>query len=69
MFISKAEKEDLFYRIAMLEQMVSAIRTSLAYTPEVKTRKGRSWSPEQRAHMSTVMKARHVQEKSQKENV
>jgi hypothetical protein len=53
----------------MLEQMVSAIRTSLAYTPEVKTRKGRTWSEAQRAHMSTVMKARHVQEKSQKEKV
>jgi len=69
MFISKAEKEDLFYRIAVLEHMVRSIKISLDYKPVVEKRKGRTWSEAQRAHMSTVMKARHVQEKSQKENV
>ena len=56
MFISKAEKEDLFYRIAVLEQMVLAMKTSLAYKPETKSTKGRTWSPEQRAQASEQMK-------------
>jgi hypothetical protein len=56
MFISKAEKEDLFYRIAVLEQTVLAMKTSLAYKPETKSTKGRTWSPEQRAQASEQMK-------------
>lgn len=56
MFISKAEKEDLFYRIAVLEQTVLALKTSLAYKPEPKNGKGRTWSPEQRAKASEQMK-------------
>jgi hypothetical protein len=56
MFISKAEKEDLFYRIAVLEQTVLAIKTSLAYKPAPKSNKGRTWSPEQRAKASEQMK-------------
>lgn len=56
MFISKAEKEHLFYRIAVLEQTVLALKTSLAYKPEPKNGKGRTWSPEQRAKASEQMK-------------
>jgi hypothetical protein len=56
MFISKAEKEDLFYRIAVLEQTVLAMKTSMAYKPEPKSNKGRTWSPEQRARASEQMK-------------
>lgn len=56
MFISKVEKEDLFYRIAVLEQTVLAMKTSLAYKPEPSNRKGRDWSPEQRAKASEQMK-------------
>jgi hypothetical protein len=69
MFISKKEKEDLLYRIAMLEQTVRNIKTSLAFKPEVKPSKGREWSPEQRAEASARMKARHAKEKAQKEKV
>jgi hypothetical protein len=56
MFISKAEKEDLFYRIAVLEQTVLSLKNSLAYKPETKSTKGRTWSPEQRAQASEQMK-------------
>jgi hypothetical protein len=69
MFISKAEKEDLFYRIAVLEQAILGIKASLAYKPATNTRKGREWSPEQRAIASANMKARHAKEKAQKEKV
>jgi hypothetical protein len=57
MFISKAEKEDLFYRLAVLEQTIVGIKASLANLSEPKTRKGRDWSPEQRAEASARMKA------------
>lgn len=63
MFISKAEKEDLFYRIAVLEQTVLALKTSLAYKPETKSSKGRTWSPEQRAKASEQMKKSWVAKK------
>jgi hypothetical protein len=69
MFISKAEKEDLFYRIAVLEQTILGIKTSLAYKPATKSSKGREWLPEQRAEASARMKARHAKEKAQKEKV
>ena len=69
MFISKAEKEDLFYRIAVLEQTVLALKTSLAYQPPVKSGKARIMSPENRAKMSAMMKKRHADAKAQKENV
>ena len=57
MFISKAEKEDLFYRIRVLEQEVLAFKIApLRVKPEPKGTKGRTWSPEQRAKASEQMK-------------
>lgn len=67
MFISKAEKEDLFYRIAVLEQTVLALKTSLAYKPKEKTGKGRIWTPEQRALASERMKKQQAEMKAKKE--
>ena len=67
MFISKAEKEDLFYRIAVLEQTVLALKTSLAYKPPVKSGKARTMSPENRAKLSAMMKKRHADAKAKKE--
>jgi hypothetical protein len=69
MFISKAEKEDLFYRIMVLEQTALTLRAAFAQTGMFKPRKGREWSPEQRAIASANMKARHAKEKAQKEKV
>lgn len=69
MFISKAEKEQVYYRLAVLEQTILSIKASLAYKPETSTRKGREWTPEQRAKASALMKERHAKEKSQKEKV
>ena len=68
MFNSKTEKEDLFHRIAVLEQTVIDMKTWLAPKPEESIRKGRQWSLEQRAIASANMKARHAKEKPQKEN-
>jgi hypothetical protein len=57
MFISKSEKEDLFFRIRVLEQEVLAFKTApLRVKPETKSTKGRTWSPEQRAQASEQMK-------------
>jgi hypothetical protein len=60
MFISKAEKDDLFHRINVLEQTVSFLENKLvklsASKPEAPARKGRDWSPEQRAQASEQMK-------------
>ena len=60
MFISKAEKEDLFYRIGVLEKTVIFLENKLvklsASKPEATARKGRDWSPEQRAKASEQMK-------------
>lgn len=67
MFISKAEKEDLFYRIAVLEQTVLSIKASLAYKPAAKTQKGRTWTPEQRKAQSERMKKQQAQAKTKKE--
>lgn len=65
MFISKAEKEDLFYRIAVLEQAILGIKASLAYKPEPE--KKRTMSLENRAKLSAMMKKRHADAKAKKE--
>jgi hypothetical protein len=73
MFISKAEKDDLFHRINVLEQTVSFLENKLVQLSvsktDTSTRKGREWSPAQRAIASANMKARHAKEKAQKEKV
>ena len=70
MFISKAEKEDLFYRIRVLEQEVLAFKTAPLYaTQATKSRKGRDWSPEQRAEASARMKKIQADIKAKKEKV
>ena len=62
MFISKAEKEDLFYRIGVLEQRVNDLTAKvvmLGKFPQAraeKPRQGRDWTPEQRAVASEQMK-------------
>jgi hypothetical protein len=62
MFISKAEKEDLFYRIGLLEQRINDLTAKvviLSKFPEAradKGRQGRTWNPEQRAKASEQMK-------------
>ena len=67
MFISKAEKEELFFRVAMLEQTILGIKASLAYKPEPE--KKRTMSLENRAKLSAMMKKRHADIKAQKEKV
>ena len=69
MFISKAEKEDLFYRIAVLEQTALTLRAAFAQTGMFKPRKGREWSPEQRAEASARMKKIQADIKAKKEKV
>jgi hypothetical protein len=69
MFISKAEKEELFFRVAMLEQTILGIKASLAYKPETRTRKGREWTPEQRKAQSDRMKKQQAQARAKKEKV
>ena len=69
MFISKAEKDDLFLRIALLEQKVLSIKALLAKKPEAKTQKGRSWTPAQRKAQSERMKKQQAQARAKKENV
>ena len=66
MFISKAEKADLFYRIAVLESTVLRLQTSsLCFTTVPKKR---TMSPESRAKISAMMKKRHADAKAKKEN-
>ena len=73
MFISKAEKEQMYYRLAVLEQTVGFLENKLVQLSvsktDTSTRKGREWSPAQRAIASANMKARHAKEKAQKEKV
>ena len=69
MFISKAEKEDLFYRIGVLEQQARDLTAKVVIMskfPEIRkevTSKGRTWSPEQRAKASEQMKKSWVAKK------
>ena len=70
MFISKAEKEQLFFRIAVLEQTVLRLQTASLYVkPAAKTQKGRTWTPEQRKAQSERMKKQQAQAKAKKEKV
>lgn len=67
MFISKTEKEELFFRIKVLEGQVLRLQTSsLVLSPAPK--KKRTMSPETRAKMSAMMKKRHADAKAKKEN-
>jgi hypothetical protein len=75
MFISKAEKEQLVYRLAVLEQRVNDLMmkvVTLSKFPEArsdKTRKGREWTPEQRKAQSDRMKKQQAQARAKKEKV
>ena len=72
MFISKAEKEDLFYRISVLEQRVTDLTMKvvmLSKFPEARAEKKRTMSPENRAKLSAMMKKRHADAKAKKEKV
>jgi hypothetical protein len=70
MFISKAEKASIEARIAQLTalvlkhdvdlQQLLAPKTKLV---EVKPKKGRNWTPEQRAAASERMKNNHLRKK------
>ena len=68
MFISKAEKADLFYRIAVLEKTVRFLEVQLIRASEAKPEKKRTMSPEARAKISAMMKKRHADAKAKKEN-
>jgi hypothetical protein len=67
MFISKAEKADLFYRIAVLESTVLRLQTAPLYLTPAPEKK-RTMSPETRAKISEMMKKRHADAKAKKEN-
>ena len=69
MFISKAEKDDLFYRIMVLEQTALTLRAAFAQTGMFNPRKGREWTPEQRKAQSERMKKQQAQARAKKENV
>tara|TARA_R110000868_G_scaffold8513_1_gene44027 strand:+ start:8824 stop:9021 length:198 start_codon:yes stop_codon:yes gene_type:complete len=62
MFISKAEKASLFRRIELLEQAHDAGR--LMFAPP--KRRGRTWSPEQRAQASERMLKLQAERKAKK---
>lgn len=73
MFISKAEKEELFYRVGLLEQKIMDLTMKiviLSKFPEAraeKVRRGREWTPEQRAKQSEFMKKRLAEKREKKE--
>jgi hypothetical protein len=67
MFISKAEKAELFHRIAVLESTVLLLQTASLY-PKPAPEKKRTMSPETRAKISAMMKKRHADAKAKKEN-
>lgn len=62
MFISKAEKADLFRRIAVLEQALNAGQL----VPVPKKRPGRTWSMEQRIEASERMLKLQAERKAKK---
>ena len=66
MFISKAEKEDLFYRIGVLEQTILTLRASMKKEAPVKGEK-KSMSPENRAKQAERMKKMWADKKLKKE--
>ena len=67
MFISKTEKEELFFRISVLEGQVLRLQTAPLY-PTPAPEKKRTMSPEARAKISAMMKKRHADAKAKKEN-
>ena len=81
MFISKAEKKELLFRIELLEGAVAHLNrlvvkmnlqpaAKILQQPLERTRRqGRNWSPEERAKMSAMMKKRHADAKAKKEKV
>lgn len=71
MFISKAEKELLFFRIDELQKQVNDLTAKvviLSKFPETRNeKKKRQMSPESRAKLSAMMKKRHADAKAKKE--
>jgi hypothetical protein len=71
MFISKAEKELLFFRIEALEKRIGDLTVKvvmLSKFPETRNeKKKRQMSPENRAKLSAMMKKRHAEAKAKKE--
>jgi hypothetical protein len=71
MFISKAEKELLFFRIDELQKQVNDLTAKvviLSKFPETRNeKKKRQMSPENRAKLSAMMKKRHAEAKAKKE--
>lgn len=74
MFISKAEKDHLIASVSMLQEQVRGLTAQVMLMmrhPEVridKVRKGREWTPEQRAIASERMKKWQAEAKAKKEN-
>jgi hypothetical protein len=68
MFISKAEKELLFFRIDELQKQVNDLTAKvviLSKFPETRNeKKKRQMSPENRAKLSAMMKKRHADSKA-----
>ena len=68
MFISKAEKELLFFRIDELQKQVNDLTVkvvTLSKFPETRNeKKKRQMSPENRAKLSAMMKKRHAEAKA-----
>lgn len=68
MFISKAEKELLFFRIEELQKQVNDLTAKvviLSKFPETRNeKKKRQMSPENRAKLSAMMKKRHADAKA-----
>jgi hypothetical protein len=67
MFISKAEKELLFFRIDQLQERMEKMAKYIM-EKESKKPKTRTMSPEARAKISAMMKKRHADAKAKKEN-
>jgi hypothetical protein len=73
MFISDNQKREIFFRLELLEGKVDYLIRRLGNVePQPATgkppRKGRSWSPEQRAEAAERMKKRQAEKKAKKEN-
>ncbi len=67
MFISKNEKQDLIYRISVLEQTILSMKTSLIQKPVAKPKTKKTMSPEKRAAQGERMKKMWADKKLKKE--
>jgi len=77
MFISRAEKQNIEQNILNLVGMVDKLKSEVVYlSAKVKVLEGkgqepkktRTMSPENRAKLSAMMKARHAKKKLEKQN-